>query len=92
MYNVFAKYMKGIKMLLTVETISNLLKRDKNHSAIARKLGLSGNTVSNVARNPYANIDSKTLELLSGYFADEYDHMCLLMGNKTPCKHDDNWV
>jgi len=74
MYYVFIKYIKGVKMLLTVKTISDLLKRERNHQAIASKVGVTGATVSRIARNDTANIDTKTLQKLSDYFVSEFDY------------------
>ena len=75
MYYVFITYIKEVKMLLTVKTISDLLKRDKNCNAIAAKVGVTGATVSRIAKNDSANIDTNTLQVLSDYFISEFDYM-----------------
>lgn len=61
-------------MLLTVKTISDLLKRERNHQAIASKVGITGATVSRIAKNDNANIDTNTLQKLSDYFMTEFDY------------------
>ena len=62
-------------MLLTVKTISDLLRRERNHHAIALKCGITGATVSRIAKNAKANIDTNTLKVLSDYFVSEFDYM-----------------
>lgn len=66
-------------MLLTVKTISDLLKRERNHTAIASKIGITGATVSRISKNDTANIDTNTLQLLSDYFVAEFDYMKKVM-------------
>lgn len=61
-------------MLLSVKAISELLKRERNHNAIAVKVGLTGATVSRIAKNETANIDTNTLQVLSDYFVQEFDY------------------
>lgn len=75
MYCVFIKYIEKVKMLLSVETISDLLKRERNHHAIAQNVGITGATVSRIAKNNKANIDVKTLQVLSDYFVSEFNYM-----------------
>jgi hypothetical protein len=68
-------------MLLTVKTISDLLKRERNHSAISWKIKnetnkyISANTISRIARNSDSNVDSNTLQVLSDYFVSEFNYM-----------------
>jgi hypothetical protein len=68
-------------MLLTVKTISDLLKRERNHSAISYKIKtetnnyISANTISRIARNSDSNIDTYTLQVLSDYFVSEFNYM-----------------
>jgi hypothetical protein len=67
-------------MLLTVKTISDLLKRERNFSAISKKIQddttkyISANTISRIARNADSNIDTNTLQILSDYFVKEFDY------------------
>lgn len=65
-------------MLLTIETISDLLKRDRNQRAIALKVGLSQGTINRIANcknfSKFENLDS-TRQKLSDYFLHEYDYI-----------------
>lgn len=65
-------------MLLTIETISDLLKRDRNQRAIALKTGLSQGTINRIANckdfSKFENLDS-TRQKLSDYFMQEYDYI-----------------
>ena len=62
-------------MLLPIKTISDLLKRERNLSAIAKKVGLTHGTLSRIAKKDDANIDVSTLQALSDYFVSEFNHM-----------------
>lgn len=68
-------------MLLTVKTISDLLKRERNFSAISNAIkknnnvDVSANTMSRIARNDNANTDTRTLQALSDYFVSEFNYM-----------------
>lgn len=68
-------------MLLTVKTISELLKRERNFSAISNSIKahsdfyVSSNTMSRIAKNENANMDTNTLQALSDYFISEFNYM-----------------
>jgi uncharacterized protein YerC len=65
-------------MLLTINTISHLLKRERNQRAIALKTGLSQGTINRIANckdfSKFENLDS-TRQKLSDYFIAEFNYM-----------------
>lgn len=64
-------------MLLTIETISDLLKRDRNQRAIALKTGLSQGTINRIANcKDFSNFENlhSTRQKLSDYFISEFDY------------------
>ena len=64
-------------MLLTIETIVSLLKRERNLSAIAVKTELGHGTINRIVKCPSncLSVDYRTIKKLSDYFISEFDHM-----------------
>jgi uncharacterized protein YerC len=64
-------------MLLKLETIVSLLKRERNLKAIEAKTGLGNGTIARIARCPSDKlaVDYRTIEKLSDYFLTEFDYM-----------------
>ena len=65
-------------MLLTMKTIQDLINRDRNQSAIAKKTGLTQPTINRIAQckdiEKSEHLQS-TLQTLSDYFVAEFDYM-----------------